>query len=529
MGADAAVVSTQAPQAPAPAMKPATGNLTRSASLTAAASLLDYGVKIGVSLVVTPILVSGLGRAMFGIWEMLARLGSYVSATDGRPTEALRLIIAQRQGDPDVTAKRRYVGAALAIWAAVLPFVLALGAVFAFVIAPAVTKAPPELRGQVQLTTALIVVCFILTSLGSVPESVLRGTNLGYKRMGLQSALNILGGALAAGSVYVGMGLTGLGSSQLIRGVVTALCFVVLVRKYVPWFGADRPKLAEVKQLFGVSAWLTAGDAVAKLLLASDVIILGAVVGPALVTTYALSGYAARTAIGIHVFAAGAAIPGLGGVLGRGQLERAAKARAEMLVMTWLFVTVVGATVLLWNRSFLSLWVGPENYAGMAANLLIILVATQTAFIRTDAYIIDAALRPKQRVLVGAAAAVITIGLSIVLAKTWGIVGLCVGMLIGRMTQTVAYPLLARSSLGIVLHGSFPRAVRLALVTALIFAGAAVFGDRLLSPGWVLFVAGVPLSVLLFFALALATGPGAEARAMLMRRLRSLRPGRRAS
>lgn len=522
MGADAAIVSAPTPTKTRKAAAP---SLTRSASLTAAASLLDYGVKIAVGLVVTPILVSGLGRAMYGIWEMLARLGSYVSATDGRPTEALRLIIAQRQGDNDIAAKRRYVGASLGIWFALLPLVIILSAVFAIWVAPALTKAPPELRAEVQLTCALIAACFILTSLGSVPESVLRGTNLGYKRMGLQSALNILGGALAAGAVYIGMGITGLGASQLIRGLVTGLCFVVLTRRYVPWFGAERPRWSEVKQLFGVSAWLTAGDAIAKIMLASDVLILGAVVGPALVTTYALSGYAARTAIGIHVFAAGAAIPGLGGVLGRGEMGRAAKARAEMLVLTWLFVTVVGATVLLWNRSFLSLWVGPQHYAGLAANVLIILVAAQTAFIRTDAYIIDAALRPRQRVLVGAVAAALTIGLSVVLAKSYGIVGLCAGMLAGRLTQTVAYPLLARSSLGVKLPGSASRALRLALVTAAMFAAAAVFGDRLLAPGWLLFIVGVPLSALGILAVSLAVGPGTEARQMLLRRLRSLRPG----
>src|SRR4051812_47874416 len=88
---------------PTPVRKSA--NLTRRASLTAVASLLDYTVKAGVSLVITPILVGTLGRSLYGIWEMLGRLIGYMAATDGRPTEALRLVISQNQAG-DVQEKR---------------------------------------------------------------------------------------------------------------------------------------------------------------------------------------------------------------------------------------------------------------------------------------------------------------------------------------------------------------------------------------------------------------------------------------
>src|SRR5881398_1692493 len=75
--------------------------LTRRASLNALQSLLDYGARLGVGLLVTPIVVAGLGRSLFGVWEMLNRLVSYMSAADGRPTEALRLIVANRQAVDD--------------------------------------------------------------------------------------------------------------------------------------------------------------------------------------------------------------------------------------------------------------------------------------------------------------------------------------------------------------------------------------------------------------------------------------------
>ena len=197
------VAAAEAPAAPAPPARQRSRTLTQRASLTAFASLLDYGVKIIVSLVVTPILVTSLGRTLYGVWEMLAKLGSYMSATDGRPTEALRLIIAQRQNESD-TVKRRHVSEALVVWLITLPIVMAAGVVLAFWVAPALTRVPAELTGEVRAATLLIAATFILGGLAAIPESVLRGMNLGYRRMGLQASLNILGGACAAAFVWLG-------------------------------------------------------------------------------------------------------------------------------------------------------------------------------------------------------------------------------------------------------------------------------------------------------------------------------------
>src|ERR1700752_3005471 len=89
--------------APVQSATPKGAALTRRASLTAVASLLDYTVKAGVLLVITPILVSTLGRSLYGMWEMLGRLIGYMAAAAGRPTDALRLVISQQQ-NADVPA-----------------------------------------------------------------------------------------------------------------------------------------------------------------------------------------------------------------------------------------------------------------------------------------------------------------------------------------------------------------------------------------------------------------------------------------
>ena len=522
MSSDVAALRTERPDLAGRA--PRAPTLTGRASLNAVQSLLDYGAKLGVGLVVTPIVVAGLGSSLFGVWEMLNRLVSYMSAADGRPTEALRLIVSSRQAVEDDALQRRAVGAALLIWVLFLPLIAAVGAILIW-IAPTITQVAPEVRGAVRVVTALLLVSFFLTLVAGVPESVLRGMNLGYRRMGLQASLNVLGGLLTVVAVRAGLGLAGLGGAQVGVATVTGVLFWVLAQRYVRWFGVARPGRADVMPLLSMSAWLTVGEAVAKLLLACDVIILGWVVSPALVTTYVLTGYAARTAVGIHVFAAGAAMPGLGGLIGRGEQHRAAAVRHELLTLTWLFATTVGVTVLCWNRSFLGLWVGQQHYGGAWLDLLIILTAVQTVFIRTDAYVIDAALRPRPRVLAGAGAALVTIALAVPLTRLFGTVGLCFGLLGGRAVQSAAYPLLVRRSLGSRAR-HWGEAARLAAVTALLFAAALLIGQRVRTSHWVVWGAGVALTAALAFLAALFAGPSGEGRRLVLARVRALWPAR---
>jgi hypothetical protein len=281
-----------------------------------------------------------------------------------------------------------------------------------------------------------------------------------------------------------------------------------------------------VKSLFSMSIWLSAGEIIAKFLLASDLLVLGSVLAPAVVTTYVLTGYAARMTTGIHLFTASAAMPGIGGLIGAGKAERAGQARRELQLLTWLFVTVVGATVLLWNHAFLGRWVGDGHFAGPWVNLLVVLSTVQTCFIRTDAYLIDAALRPKQRVLVAGAAVIVTLAATITLTHRFGMIGLCVGMLLGRSVQSVAYPLLSHAALGRDGRSRLggPLILRLAAVTGLVFAAAATLGPRLVVSHWPVLLVGVAATVPLLAGVALYAGLPGSVRRGVVRRIRAILP-----
>jgi len=236
------------------------------------------------------------------------------------------------------------------------------------------------------------------------------------------------------------------------------------------------------------------------------------------VATYVLTAYAPRAAVAIHGSAVGAAMPGLGGLIGDGQYARAALVRRELMALTWLFATAVGVTILLWNRSFVTLWVGRTHYGGAWVDLLIVLIAFQTVFIRVDAYIIDAALRSWLRVVVSSVAVVTTITLAVLLTRSLGIVGLCLGMLAGRLTQTLAYPVLAGRCVGGTSGATLVALARAAVVTGLLFAGADYLGHGLIASSWLVWGSGVAATLLLVTALAFAAGLSPTSREAVLRR-----------
>src|SRR5207247_9647934 len=86
--------------------------LTQKASLTVVAYGLEYGAKLAVGLVITPILVSRLGQALYGVFEVLGRLTRDVAPVAGREPGALRGVGAGVQDERAPGAERRAVGGA---------------------------------------------------------------------------------------------------------------------------------------------------------------------------------------------------------------------------------------------------------------------------------------------------------------------------------------------------------------------------------------------------------------------------------
>jgi hypothetical protein len=183
--------------------------LTRRASLNAFAAAVDYAARIVIQLALAPLLLTFLGAGGFGAWQVLQRLVGQATPAGGRPGEALKWVVAQGQASDDVDGKRQQVGTAVAVWALFLPLVLGLGLVLAW-ISPAIVHASGADAWVVRGAAGLLVVNLALLGLATLPQSVLQGENLGYRRLGLSTAILFVGALVMVLTLWAGWGLVGL-------------------------------------------------------------------------------------------------------------------------------------------------------------------------------------------------------------------------------------------------------------------------------------------------------------------------------
>jgi O-antigen/teichoic acid export membrane protein len=516
MGSDRAVAGNVTPGRP-------TGNLSRRASLNTLAAGLDYAARSLVELVLTPLLVAGLGTYLYGTWRVLWQWTGYVWATSGRSSQALQFAIANRQHVADDHEKRGYVGSAVVVWLLFLPALIGVGALGVW-LAPVVMHVRPDLVEAVRWAAALLVADAIVLTVLSSSRSVLQGENLGYKRMGLSAALVVVGGALTATALLLRTGIVGVAAANLAGTVLTGVLFWFLAHRYVPWFGLARPARATVRWFLGLSTWFLGWKLVIQLMTASDVLLLGMLASVGLVTVYVISKFVAESLNRLLVAIMNGVTPGLAGLVGAGKHSRAMQVRNELMAMTWLVVTVVGASTLVWNASFVGLWVGEEHYAGTPATLLIVVMVGQFCFIRNDGFLIDATLDLRVKVLTGAASTIVSIGLAVVLVGVYdsGIVGLCAGIVAGRMVLTLAYPWQVGRSLGCAFSAQLHGIVRPAVATVALYAAALAVQPYVATDSWPLLIAGAVCTAGIFTVVASRAGLSANQRRRLLTRVRTV-------
>ncbi len=496
--------------------------LSRRASLNALATMVDYAARIAIQLVLAPIVLRYLGAGGFGTWQVLQKLVGHATPAGGRPGEALKWVVAHGQSLSDVERKRQQVGTAVAVWALFTPLVLVVGLGLAWV-SPALVHASGDEVWVVRAAAGLLVANLVLMGLSNLPQSVLLGENQGYRKLGLSTAILFVGAAVATLTLWAGWGLVGLAAATIVSSLLSGVTFLHIVRRHISWWGIARPARGAIRGFVGLSWWFLLWNLVMQVMKGADIIILGALAGTALVATYSITSLVPHAVSDVVFLVISATMPGLGGIVGAGELKRAARVRAETLALCWLLAAAAGATVIVWLPDFIRLWVGSRYDAGPTATLLICVMVLQFVLIRVDSNVIDVTLQVRAKVLLGLMSAALVVGLGVLLVGVaeLGIVGIVAAMILGRAPLSIAYPVLIARLLRMRTALRLGAVWRPAVVSAAMFWGALELRDHTAQPSWVPLVVLGSLTAVLAVAVAYAAGLDADQRRRL--RVRAVR------
>lgn len=510
-----------------PAARLSDPNLARNSALNALGTALVYAAYLGATFVSNKVLVGVLGAVAFGLFQVCLRLLSFVTPGEGPVSQALKWIVANRHATSDPQDLKRTVGSALVWWGWLSGGMLVLGVLVSWQAPFFMRDIPAGMEQVVRLTCLVLVLRTIISNGGRVFVAPVQGVNLAYKVAFTDALLVVVRGGLLVAAAVMGLGLLGLAQALLLTALLSVGLYWRLARRWVPWFGVARPTRPDLDRFSGFGGWLLVSNVLYRVLLMSDIVLLGWVAGGARVSVLTFSQYVCNFGVTVVVLAAVAVAPGLGRLLGSGEHARARAVREELLALCWLSTVVVAVGVLLWNGPFVTLWVGAEFFTGHEVNALIVLLFAQTAFIRLDGLVIDVSLDIRRKVAWTAVATVLGVVLAVVLGRTLhlGMAGVLLGMGIGRGVLSLVYPVIAARTLGAQRAGMGVAFLRASAVGLGLMGAAWWLGTRLPAVGVLVLLGGGIVTGVVALAAGWFLGLDGVMRGRLWRRVVSVVPG----
>jgi O-antigen/teichoic acid export membrane protein len=279
--------------------------------------------------------------------------------------------------------------------------------------------------------------------------------------------------------VLAGFRLEALAAGWVTTQAASAMLCAARLRSHfnAVWSAPEcRPTLNEARELFGRSGWVSLSQIGQVFLSGSDVLVLGAILGPAATVPYACTGKLITVLANHPQLLMQAAAPAIAEM--RTSANRSDVTRVAVALMRAMLILsgAVGCFVLLANEAFVSWWVGAEQFAGTVLTLLLLGAMLARHFATTLIYALFSFGHERRLSLAGISDGIVTLVVTLLLVRftSLGVLAAAIGSLAGVMLVTIpvcGVALARELQIGILgLTGSLRSwAIRFAVVAALSF------------------------------------------------------------
>jgi O-antigen/teichoic acid export membrane protein len=444
---------------------------------------VSYFVTAVLGFLLTPVIVHSLGNTGYGLWTLVLSLTGYFGLLDLGIRSSLGRFVARHVAMKNEEMVNRTVSTALAMLGLGGLATLTLTAIVAhFFLGSFNVGAEFHSAGKAALLLAGINVACVL------PLGVFAAVLVGIERFDIISGITTVGALTRAASVVVllrsGHGLLALAAVSFLVSMAEYTAMAIAAKRlYKPlrmrFSLVDRATFSE---LFGFSIYRFIWIAATQLIFYTDSVVIGAMLGAAAITTYAIAASLinyGRTVVSLltDTFYPAATrmdaqkdIAGLRELLFHG--TRIALLVACPLCLGYVFL----------GRQFISLWMGKE-YASSAVLLAVLAIAQLSAMSQNVSALILAGMA-KHRILayIVFAEGVTNLVLSIILVRQIGVIGVAWGTVLPNLVCTaVIIPLYTTRLLGVPL-GTYWKKAFAGPLLASIPAAALAFAFSVLVP-----------------------------------------------
>ncbi len=492
----------------------------------------SYGLSAAVGLsavVMTPVLVRGLGKEAYGVWALAAALALYFKLLEFGVGKALPSHVAGHSVDGDDATLSRVLSTAIGLLGGLAALAL-VGSALLVAAFPHLFSVPAELRTAAQIAVAIV----LFDLCASMATDAFGWTLIGLQRFDLTNltlAVVVVAQAIAWGIVIAaGGGLVALAIATVAVSLAGQFARYRLARGLLPGVVVAPRRCfdrAFVRPFLRRSSWIGVTDVATIVAFRLDVIVVGLVLGVPAAAVYAVAQKLTFALEQLTQPTTKAFFPHASELAARHDV--AGLQRSLILgTRTSLLVAAPLALVLcVLAGPILSVWVGAGFQEAGQVVLFLACAAVIVTATRTGLLMLQATTEPRVPALIYGGEAVLNLGLSVALALSMGVPGVALGTLIASAVGAIAFVPFLCASFDLRVHEFLAPLLRAHLPPAVAALGVAWLVTRApLDDLAVVTAAGAAIAGT-YLAVFFATGLDRDERRRLIATARAAARGRR--
>jgi O-antigen/teichoic acid export membrane protein len=464
-------------------------------------------VGLVIAFLLAPYMVHKLGDSRYGIWAFSLQLASYLGVLDF----GLRIALTRYFTHYHARNEYHHVSDAVSVGLGILTLIGVVSLLITVVLVyflPHWIKVPSDLHSTARLVFFLIGLQIAIGFPGNLFGAMLAAISR-YDLLNFTLMLNpIISATLIWLALSHGLGLISIAVVAIISNSVNYLLNFVLARRL---YGGIRFRVTReqfrrhIRPLFTFSVFAFLLSISGRLVLWSDNIVVGFVLGPAIVTFYAIGGNlvdAMQRLLGSSTMVFVPMATSFN-AKSEGHQLRTLLLKGSRFVFLLMLPGIIGFIVL--GRSFINLWMGPRYVALSGAVLTLLTLSLVFAPLRGTCHQILYGMNLHRfNAYASLVEAFINLGLSIILAYRIGAVGVAWGTMIPSIFFSgLIVPLYTARHVGISWWKLCWESWLIPVASSIPFAILLIISVRLSIPStWTGFWATVVCSLVFYIAFA---------------------------
>jgi O-antigen/teichoic acid export membrane protein len=384
---------------------------------------------IAATYVITPFTISALGQEGYGTWTLITSMTGYISLMAlGVPMACVRYL-AQDIAEGDSAKVNKTIGSCAGLYLLIGTVAVLIGAVLMALFSA--YEIPRTFQTDALLAFGLMVLNVSAGFIGFLPEGILFAHHDFVRR----NLVRMVGVLLRLGLT---IGLLMLHASLVVLAAVQVACLAFdfsvswfLIHRHYPGIRISLGDfdMAMVRRIFSFSLYVLLLTAGARLSFETDALVIGALMGVGSIPFYVVANSLIVYVMDFVIAIAAVVSPMATTLHTGGQSDQLREMFLKWSKVALSLTLMVGLFLIVFGPTFIGWWIDP-SYEHPSGQVLQILMVSSFVFLPIRGVALPLLMglgKPKTPAIASVAAGLLNLGLSVLLIRPFGLVGVAVG------------------------------------------------------------------------------------------------------